>query len=373
MKKHLSKRPEVMSLLALLMLVACGVPMEPEQAPAPLAQATQALCNNQPQYLQNPSFQNVGPNGSSTSVTVAVPGGAGNSAAASWTLFANTPGTIRTNLQASTRPFDTTNMIHVWTNGDRNGLVQVFGAFNSGPTKIIAKAMVYVVSGKVGIGTGNGGNTGLDAVSQTTGQWELIQADNGVIPANEFIIYAANPGGAEFYVDYATVTFSPNLLSNPTFATVGPNGASTSITTVAPGGAGSSAAADWTLFTNTPGLITSQLMPSTLAGMTQMLYVATGGTGNGVLQVFGGSGSCTANGPAHTESGAWVYVLSGQVGLGTGDGGNTHYDAFSTTTNQWEWIQANNGVSPANELILYASSPFGARFYVGFARVNETP
>jgi hypothetical protein len=35
--------------------------------------------------------------------------------------------------------------------------------------------------------------------------------------------------------------------------------------------------------------------------------------------------------------------------------------------------RARDGVSPANELVVYASSPGGADFYVGFARVNEVP
>ncbi len=140
-----------------------------------------------------------------------------------------------------------------------------------------------------------------------------------------------------------------------------------------PGGAGASAAAGWTLFTNVPGLITSQLVPSTLAGMSRMVRVKTKAAGNGILQVFPGSTSCTPNGPAHTESGAWVYVVSGQVGVATRNGGNTGIDKKSATVGQWEWVAAPNGVSPANEFIVYATSPGGADYYVGFARVNEVP
>jgi hypothetical protein len=358
------------SLLAFSALAACGPEALEDPPTAETDQSSEALCA-QPNYLSNPTFNTVGPNGSPTTVTTAVPGGAGNSAAANWTLFTNTPGTVFTELLPSSRN-DGTRMIHVRTTGARNGLVQVFQPFNSGPTKVISGAWIYVLSGRVCIGTGNGGNTGCDAYTSTLGQWQYVSASNGVIPANEFIIYSTTTG-ADFYVDEASVRFSPNLLANPTFSTVGPNGSLTSVTTTVPGSAGWSAAANWSLFTNNPGTITSRLEPSTLAGGTQMLHVTTQADRNGVLQVFPGSSSCTANGPAHTQSGAWVYVNSGKVCIGTGNGGNTTCDAFSTTTGQWEWVQANNGVSPANEFIVYAMSPGGADYFVGFARVNEIP
>jgi hypothetical protein len=355
----------------LLTAAACGGVVEPE-AIEPVAQDSQALCA-QPNYLQNPSFTTVGPNGPNTTVTLAAPGGGGNSAAQGWTVFLNTPGTVRTDLVTSTRE-RVGNMLHVYTTtGPRNGIVQVFGAFNSGPTKVISGAWVYVVRGQVGIGTGNGGQTGIDAVSTTIGQWEYVAADNGSIPANEFIVYGTATGVNEFYVDFAQVQLSPNLLQNPTFATVGPNGPVTSTTTLVPGGAGNSAAANWTLFTNTPGYIGTDLQPSTLPGMVRMIHVRTHGPGNGLVQVMPGAASCTPNGPQHTLATAWVYVNVGQVGIGTGDGGNTQIDKVSTTTGQWEILEAPNGVSPANTFIVYATTSYGADFYVGFARVNETP
>jgi len=42
-----------------------------------------------PNFLKNPSLEAAGPNGASTTITTNVPGGAGNSAAANWTLFTN--------------------------------------------------------------------------------------------------------------------------------------------------------------------------------------------------------------------------------------------------------------------------------------------
>jgi len=157
-----------------------------------------------PNLLKNPSFELVGPNGPATTITTNVPGGAGNSAAANWTLFTNVAGTIHTQLLPSTKPGGGARMIHVVTNGDRNGLVQVFGPFNTGPAQTVASAWVYVRKGKVGIGTGNGGNTGIDALTVTQGKWEYLQACNGASPANEFIVYSVE-GGADFYVDLTRV------------------------------------------------------------------------------------------------------------------------------------------------------------------------
>lgn len=336
------------------------------------AESTEALCAN-PNLLANPSFQNVGPNGSSTTVTTAVPGGAGNSAAANWTLFTSTPGTIRTNLMPSSRG-DGSNMIHVYNlTGPRNGLVQVFGAFNSGPTHVIGGAWVYVVKGQVGIGVGNGGNTSLTAFTTQTGVWQYLRTGNSAIPANEMAIYGTAAGVNEFYVDAASVQNSPPLLTNGNFATVGPNGSSTNATTFVAGGAGNSAAANWTLFTNTPGNIKTQVVPSAITPGANMIKVQTNGWRNGLVQVFGGAKSCTVNGPAKTRARGQLYIHSGTVGVGTGNGGNTQLDKVLTTTGQWLSFDVPNGVSPANEFIIYSASVGGASFDVAWADVYEVP
>jgi hypothetical protein len=157
--------------------------------------------------LSNHSFEMVGPAGPVTSATTLVPGGAGWSAAANWGVFHNTPGTTRTRLLPSTLPGGGATMIHVLTTGLANGLVQTFLPVNTGPKLILGAVRVFVLRGKVAIGTGNGGNTHFDAVSTTMGQWEILHAPNGVAPANEFIIYAASAGGAEFFVDNALVDY----------------------------------------------------------------------------------------------------------------------------------------------------------------------
>jgi len=152
--------------------------------------------------LANPDFNAVGPSGPSTSFTGN--GAAGNSAAANWTLFNNGPATIKTQVLPSTR-VPGGRMIHVTTTGHASGLVQVWGAFNTGPANVVSSAWVFVRSGKVYIGTGNGGNTGPNGYSSSTGKWEQIRGANNVCPANETIIYSATPG-ADFYVDVADVT-----------------------------------------------------------------------------------------------------------------------------------------------------------------------
>ena len=98
-------------------------------------------------------------------------------------------------------------MIHVTTNGGDNGLFQSFLPENTGPDHAIGSAWIYVISGQVGIGTGNDGAIGFDALTVTMGQWEFLQAGNGVPPANEFIIYAY--GGGHFYAENANVSPVP--------------------------------------------------------------------------------------------------------------------------------------------------------------------
>ncbi|MCF2151404.1 squalene/phytoene synthase family protein [Desmonostoc muscorum LEGE 12446] len=127
------------------------------------------------------------------------------SAAENWTVFNNKQNPdfipiITTELVPSTFPGGGSKMIHVKTNGLRCGLVQGFGAIDTGSPSAIASAWIYVVSGKVGIGTGNQGHTGLDVISSKTNTWEHLQSPNGVSPANQLIIYSASDG-AEFYVD----------------------------------------------------------------------------------------------------------------------------------------------------------------------------
>ena len=185
------------------------LPVSPPQCPPPGFNPAA-----HPNLLKNPSFEFVGPNGASTTITTNVPGGAGNSAAANWTLFTNTAGLVSSELLPSTKPGGAARMIHVVTHGDRNGLVQVFGPINTGPTQVVSSAWVFVRKGRIGIGTGNVGKTTIDATNTTIGQWEFLQACNGFSPANTLIFHSVGEG-ADFFVDLARVTRIPSGEKRP--------------------------------------------------------------------------------------------------------------------------------------------------------------
>ena len=158
----------------------------------------------------------------------------------------------------------------------------------------------------------------------------------------------------------------PNLLANPDFS--GPFDRKTSFTGV--GGAGNSAADGWTLWMNVAGTLETTLGECSFppAG-SSMIEVHVTSRWGGLVQTF----DQQDHGPQHVTAGAWVYVKRGQIGLGTGNGGNTSVDSRSATTGRWEWIEAPNGVAPANELIIYATGDGGADFYVAQASVAERP
>jgi hypothetical protein len=158
--------------------------------------------------LSNPNFNIVGPNGPSTTFTGT--GYGGYSSAANWTVFNNKSATTNTKLVPSTFPSGGSQMIHVTTTSDSNGLVQVYRAFNTGPKRAIAGIWVFVRNGKVGMGIGNGGNTSIatNTISSTINQWEHLQSQNLNAPANEFIIYSID-GPADFYVASACITEVP--------------------------------------------------------------------------------------------------------------------------------------------------------------------
>jgi len=99
-------------------------------------------------------------------------------------------------------------MMLICTHGERGGLVQTW---TPAVPYVKASICVYVLFGQVGIGVGNGGNTGLGAApgakSTTTGQWEelTVEYQSDSAPANEFIVYAIGAAGACFCTDNASV------------------------------------------------------------------------------------------------------------------------------------------------------------------------
>jgi hypothetical protein len=93
-----------------------------------------------------------------------------------------------------------------------------------------------------------------------------------------------------------------------------------------------------------------------------MMHVCTTGPLNGRVATF--------RSRPHVISSVRVYVVRGQVGMDTGNGGATGYEKTSMHTGQWEKLEAPNGGSPANEFILYSVSPAGACYYVDDASVE---
>lgn len=154
--------------------------------------------------LKNPAFNTVGPKG--PVVTTVLPGD-GATAAADWLANTNTPGITFTELLPSTL-VPGARMIHVITDGDRNGVVQVVGDLGTGPRSGFACVWAYLVSGSIGVGIGNVGNTnGNDMVLNKTGSWEVLQVSNGHSPINTLVIFGLG-GGAEFYVESAQMSAS---------------------------------------------------------------------------------------------------------------------------------------------------------------------
>jgi len=88
-----------------------------------------------------------------------------------------------------------------------------------------------------------------------------------------------------------------------------------------------------------------------------MIHAVTTGNANGI--VF----CCFAN-HTTTLSSVCVYLNSGCVGMDTGDGGDTaNTDEMTYDAGTWIQFKAPNGVTPANEFMVYSVITPGADFY----------
>ena len=184
-----------------------------EVAPYPTLEHVQFP--NSQNLLQNGSFNDVGDYSNRTNHTTAQNINKGSkgwySAARYWTVWTNTYGNLTTQLLPSTLNRNS-KMIKVNTKGRGNGLVQVFGKFNTGPEVVEACVWILVEKGKIGVGVGNGGNTRISMVLENTGRWERIMVTNAVSPANEIVIYTANNQDAVFYVESASVKVRSEMI-----------------------------------------------------------------------------------------------------------------------------------------------------------------
>jgi len=107
-------------------------------------------------------------------------------AAANWWLV---------NATSQILPYDANSNELLVTTSASGGILQLFPPVTA---NITSSVWVYVVYGVVGMGTGNGGATGYDAVTHTTGSWVQLTAPAGSYPGNEFIVFSQGP--AQFYV-----------------------------------------------------------------------------------------------------------------------------------------------------------------------------
>lgn len=167
------------------------------------------------------------------------------------------------------------------------------------------------------------------------------------------------------------VSFDPaaagNLLANWSFDTPTSPAGPTHLSTTAekPAAGGPCAAAHWQAWTNHPGTVDTELVPSSLPSGRggSMLHVTTITDGAGVRQPFAG--------PQPVTSSVWVYLVRGSVLLGTGDGSRTGSDLTCATLKQWTLLEAPNATGPATELVVYADSAAGAEFYLDHAWVRS--
>lgn len=195
----MSLRPALLAP-ALALAVGCGpAPEAPEADDEPVAAAAQELLG--PNVLQNACFGTIGLAGNPVSVITSVPGPAGQSAAASWTMYSTNPCYLSTEVVPSTRRRGG-RMLHIVTRGTRNGVVQRL--LSPLPGHAQASAWFYVRVGRAAIGSGNGINN-LDAVTTKLNQWEQLSAPSGTSPVNVASIFSASTEGADFYVDCASV------------------------------------------------------------------------------------------------------------------------------------------------------------------------
>ena len=116
-----------------------------------------------------------------------------------------------------------------------------------------------------------------------------------------------------------------------------------------------------------PATTSTRLEPTTrLGGAGRALRVATSAPGCGLVQQWAPSDT----GPPTALAQAWVFVVRGSVMMGCGNGGNTRMDASSRGHGHWELLEAPNGRSPVNELIIYAADSDGAEFLVDAVSVH---
>lgn len=170
------------------------------------------------------------------------------------------------------------------------------------------------------------------------------------------------PGGDPFAL--------PNMLHNPSFNLVGPNGIVTSHTGLMPFPFLPSAAAGWLMHNSNFGAtILTRMEPSNGPQGPRLLHIRTGGAEGGVLQNF----SSLHPGTGKIVGAAWVYVRRGNVQLVIHADGAPTASAVNTKVGEWELLTVCSDGNSANSMFLLLNQdPTGGDFYVDAAAVVKT-
>jgi hypothetical protein len=163
----------------------------------------------------------------------------------------------------------------------------------------------------------------------------------------------------------------PNLLKNPSYNTVGPNGIHTQWLGPLPVPPPPAAAAQWDMHNSNAGdYIGTTMLPSSGPQGPRMLRILTRGNEGGVTQRFLPDGE----GVDHFMIAAWVFVKRGNVMIGTNDENGVSSAAFSTKVGEWELLRAcRNGDSKSNFFFAVNQDPKGGEFYIDAATVVALP
>lgn len=140
------------------------------------------------------------------SLPAEVKNGTGPSAASGWYVVADASSQATSRFVPSTRRAG--QMLDVVTRGQSAGIMQSYGAPNSGASHVVTRTWIYVVRGRVRVGSGNAGTVASDVASAGTGRWERLEAPNIVCPSNQTVLLSTVPD-TEFYVDTVSVRAVP--------------------------------------------------------------------------------------------------------------------------------------------------------------------
>lgn len=135
--------------------------------------------------------------GSTTLAGVSPNDGYPASAATGWNHWNNHSGTTTVSVLPTTDPAGTGSMIRITTDVGDSGIYQVYD-YNTNTGSVD----VFVLSGQVTFHLYNG-NSSISVSSTLHNQWETLTL--GAFGNNEFVIYSSADGGADFYVDRASL------------------------------------------------------------------------------------------------------------------------------------------------------------------------